>query len=343
MVVDVFILPDPTTTFNVGPYRTGAFCVGVANVAQDVPIVPTFRPPTISDTIRGGTEHTFAIENTILVDPANDFPLLSTTLPAGWGVVGDVVPTTAGVVLRTPQTTVPAQVIGSTAILDAFCLTLDVDILGYDRRRPPGNILGAVQFYQSAAAFAAAEIVAGDGGLLVVGSAVPGAATAGGAVAVAEELSTSTISLRLVRDGQNLFVQTGVRDTTGQLVNVVNVASTSAFEVGTGHLRLYANNINGGAQVVRMRNIELRSHVRAGPRLFTLRRDVQTTRLAATTPAATLDELGSTELSIFGPWGTATSATGFTYTLPPVKTVGRGLIATASLVTTQFETLRDVT
>ena len=116
---------------------------------------------------------------------------------------------------------------------------------------------------------------------------------------------------------------------------------TSRFKTtGTGLVRISVN--NGSNNVVCTTNVvglTIRSNALIGGRLVQNKTDFSTHRIVAEVPEARLTDVGEQDIIIFGPWGTRSLPSGFTYTLPTGRTLGRD--ASSTFTTFDDSTLKD--
>lgn len=128
--------------------------------------------------------------------------------------------------------------------------------------------------------------------------------------------NTSVFDLRIVHYLNYVFLE----------VNGIRLASFSRFSSSTGVGYLSAAIANTGtAQAIKTRvtNLAVRSAAIVNGRLLEDLDHLSAHRILGTIPAATLAEVGTVPIMVFGPWGSAVSADGFEYTLPDRQTIGR--------------------
>lgn len=152
---------------------------------------------------------------------------------------------------------------------------------------------------------------AANGVLTAHGDILRGAVVEPGGVAVLPAGST-TVVLRLVRGPTRLY----------GFVDEIELLNTPTFTPGLCQPRFATRN-GAGTTAVRTRytGFELRSHATIAGRLVVNKINAEARHLIANVPAATISELGLTDVEVFGPWGAVTLNNGFEYVLPAPSTL----------------------
>ena len=346
-----------------GRYVGGTFYppVVLGTIAIEYGLPPPDPPPTPpppvpadlvfvpeSDTIRGGKEIVFSLGGSLL-DTSRDESFLSTSLPAGWSNVtsgsGQRLPTAAGLVLDT-RLAAASQAGIETPDNDyvSFDVAVDVELFyPVGATSVPVN-LAVLETETSSGSTARVRLcrgwgadptlTVGFGDLLLVGEPD----LTGGIVDAGSALEK--ITLRIVRDAARVFGFVGKRDSTGRYTMLQKVIDYDAFPIDAGAVRFYVGNNTLARRVqTRFSNFTVRSHALINSRLVEDKVDVSTRRMTGVVPAATLEEVGLHDLTVFGLFGSVTSVNGFEYTLPAEKTVGR--VTARRLFTVQDPVLRD--
>ena len=260
--------------------------------------------------IRGGWE-CFVYCSHGLADTLQDDDLLRTTLPSGWfamNIGGTSVSTAAGLVLATTTPMNDVAMVEAQVTGIHFDLRVTVEplmVLSTLARR-------AAQLEVIAGPFSvSSNIFAVDGALRGVSEvAINGAIQARGAVA----LEWGPVELRVVIGGNRywLFVDETLM-TQGALPGLEDLHKTPRLaSINSASV--------GGLTRVRFTDWKVRSGAAVDGQLIadsTFAFD----RIVGTMPAAAegADGVGDVLLEAFGPWGRATDADGFRYTLPPTK------------------------
>lgn len=303
----------------------------------------TFVPATTirilpgQDTYRGGALIVAAGDN--VLDVSRDAPL--TSLPAGWTAAGDFVEfdRRRGVTLRSVNN--PATL--TTANSDYVYFDAAVDVLPLTPPdTAPNNALIACLEHEAGGIITRVCLVRGafsnPNTLLGIGEAFIGDSAAGVAPVGAGE-----VTLRLVRNGPRIYGFVGTRELTADgytTITKILDAPAPSLGISTGPLRL-ATRTGTSARTTSalFRNFTVRSHASINERLFNNKYVPGRGQLVGNVPAATLDEVGFADVSIFGLFGQASSSDSFLYTLPAPRTVGNEIVRT--LKTYQDPVIRD--
>lgn len=298
------------------------------------------------DTIRGGLLLVLA-QNALLLDPSRDQSFLSLTLPAGWTSVssgsGSVKATRDGLKLDS------GVVAGSVAGLQTpddygrFDVAVDVELVFPVGGQPSVVDLAVLEARTISGAVARVRLRRGFGSdparTVVFGDFTIGGVTTTGGIEFAPD---GPLTLRIVRNGARIFGFVGVRDVSGRYTTLVKVIDYDRFPVDGGKIRLYLGNVGLAKRVVStFANFTVRSHSTIAGRLLNNKLDISARRIVGNVPAATLEEVGLVDLSIFGLFGELKFTNGFRYVLPPEKTLGRQ--SPRTLFTVQDPVLRDGT
>jgi hypothetical protein len=291
------------------PTETWDFCT-----LEDI-ILYTVAADPASDTFRGGAELVITSSGT-LQDTSEDETFLGhRTLPTPWtdvstGSGAASIDFKRGLTLATGGAPGAVAAVRSATLLDHFDISVDMFTLGPQTAR-------------SEITEAALELICGAGELVVkvlrrpagvVATSyytVNGFTTPGGTV----PLTSRSFTLRLVRNGARVWA----------FVDDTQLHSDGYFFAAgvTGTARIWvANNLTNSNVRCRVTNYKIESHARIGNRLLD-NKTIIFRRLVGNVPAATLEEVGDAELAAFGLFGEAVDPTGFEYTLPTPRTVGR--------------------
>lgn len=307
--------------------------------------VPPAPPVTLeSDTIRGGKFIVFGGSETLL-DTSMDRSLLSTSLPMGWTTVtagsGSRNPTLAGLELDTGLTAASVAGLQSTTTYDNFDIAIDVELVYPVGATASPVDLAVLEARTASGAIARVRLRRGWGADPALtagfGDMVPvsGPTLTGGIVD-----ATGATTLRIVRNEERVFAFVGVRDTDGVYSTLSKVLDYDTFPADAGSVRFYVGNVGIAGRVrTRFTNFTVRSHVLIGPRLLEDKLDLSTRRLAGNVPAATVEEVGLHDVTVFGLFGETVYPDGFEYVLPTEKTLGR--VAARTLFIVQDPVLRD--
>lgn len=293
-------------------------------VAPPVVVIPVYVDP-VTDTIRGGSDLAASAAVTIL-DTTRDTTFFARTLPSPWSTTGSgtVTPTLFGVTLDTGGA--PNVSAGITSSVEFLNGDFAIDFEPMSPRYAAKGIVELVTFrltmgssfvrvrarlgtQQTNPRQAIVESDASIGGIFYPGNAVA--------------LDLNAIStLRIVRHAGRIFTFVGTRDDRGTYTSLTPLFRESAFPATTtGILDAFVSNGTQRTRVLtRVSNFTVRSHLRIGPRLLENKLD-RPGRILGTVPAATLAEVGPVDVAMFGLFGEAITTNGFTYTLPPARTI----------------------
>lgn len=299
-----------------------------------------FREPRVSlsnykDTFRGGRK-LYVASDQLLVDPDASTSFARQTIPATWtdSIVGGgvVTPSFAGLVLSSGFESGGTARITSTASIDAFDARLTavrlrpltssnaiVDLLIFELYIDASTYARLALQYQPAVDTISARLT---------GSVVSGGHTSIGGSLVVDD---TMLSLRIIRSGARVFL----------FSDETLVLSATAFSTSAGVLRMSVSNDSLATPIAtRIERLDVSSHMLIGERLLSDKVDVSKRRLYGAVPAASLTEVGAKDIIVFGPWGSVSLPSGFEYTLPTGRTVGR--TRTKSLRSYDDVTARDI-
>lgn len=125
--------------------------------------------------------------------------------------------------------------------------------------------------------------------------------------------STNDFELQIVRNSRWVFL----------LVNGIEIARSKRFsQDATGTLSFGVESTSQAVSSI-FRKLEVRSHAIIGDRLIESKKNVSRYRISGLIPSA---EVGTSDIMIFGPWGSATTSDPFVYTRPSALILGGGFV-----------------
>lgn len=289
-----------------------------------------------SDTFRGGAQIIAVRED--LRDLTRDRPL--TTLPAGWTPSGQVSFDSRGVLLQ--SLTAPATLTTSDSDYIYFDIAVDVIPLSPPDTSTSAELIACLE-HEVAGDVVRVCLVRGasanPGQLYAVGESFIGDLTAG-----AQLVPPGRVTLRLIRNGTRVYGYVGVRPSAARpeaysVLSKVLDTSVEALGLSGGVLRLASRSTTRATSAI-FSNYTVRSHATINGRPIVDKRSPTFRQIVGFVPAATLQEVGPAEVSIFGLFGNITDLSAFSYVLPAAKTVGNEIVRT--LKSYQDPVVRDL-
>lgn len=311
---------------------------------EPVPPVPAPFLSTSEDTIRGGKLIVFAA-NASFIDTSRDRTLREVTLPAGWSTVvsgtGAVSAGRTGVACDSGLTSASTAGLESTDTYLQADVAVDVELVHPTGATASAVDLAVLEARSASGSVARVRLRRGFGADSELTVAYGDITPASGPVVVGGIADAAgNLTLRIVRDGVRVWGFVGTRTTDGGWASLVKVLDYDRFASDAGVVRFYVGNVGvAGRVLTRFTNYTVRSHARIGSRLVDDKVDISTRRFTGLVPAATVEEVGLHDISVFGLFGELVYDDGFRYVLPPPKTVGRE--STRTLFVVQDPILKD--
>jgi hypothetical protein len=290
------------------------------------PVIELVRSSLESDTFRGGAQIIFVRNG--MRDITRDRAL--TSLPAGWSSSGQVAFDSRGATLLSRTT--PATL--TTSDSDYTYFDVAVDVIPVSPQSSTGVLEEiACLEHDVGGEIARVCLVRGPATLYGIGEAFVGDLTAG-----AQSITGGVITLRMIRNGPRIYGYVGVRSRVEEYSVLLKVLDAPFAGVGGGVLRLASRSAITATAAI-FSDFTVRSHATINGRPIVNKRSPTNRQLVGFVPAASIKELGLTEVSVFGLFGSVTDSSAFSYTLPAPRTVGNEI--TRTLRTYQDPTIRD--
>lgn len=294
------------------------------------PPAPGIKAVPFSDTIRGG--------RAVVVFGAGPFDgethsLMSKSLPGGWSATdvgsGTHAADVHGITLSTGATSGSSSTVNVSTDLDGFDVA--IDLAAVFPRVPmssryeiasltfTGDMTGTVT--KLALMFDPAISMTNTIGVLTcTGGSVSGGVVAGPSV-------IGVISLRLIRVLGRVFAYIGQRGTGSNLAldtwSSLTPVGVVFAPLETGTISFATHNLTNSANVSTLfTNFTTRCHAVIDGRLLVNKSVTTPRRIVGNVPAATLQEVGLTQIEVFGPGISGTVNAPFQYTLPLPFTTG---------------------
>ena len=324
-VVGFALLRETLPPIPVGPL--GGVTVPISLLAPGLaPVTVAIAP--VTDTTRGGrtvysTEADFSLVDT---DQDQTFQRL-VALPSGWSGSGSRTFTPTGLELASGSTAGGEAAVTQTAGNYHFDAAVDVELLGPSALRIGEVILASFSLEDGLGSTASITVRLDAAGVRITAeAAAPGQTAVGGVF----RAPPGNFTLRFVRNSMRLWAFYGLRS-DGMFTTLEPLLDFAQFTAEPAVLGLSVSNGSRPVNVrTRFSNLTLTSHMRIGSRLVDAKRVIHG-RIVGLAPAVPLEEVGSADVTVFGLFGAATMTDGFTYTVPPSRTVGRSALGTLGL------------
>lgn len=293
------------------------------------PVVYTPVPNPASDTIRGGTRIVlYTLPAVQMLDTSRDEDLDGTALPSSLTEIGvgsgAASPTSRGLVLTSgPTIGSEDRVVTVDTDYEHFDVAVDVTPLSpLDAAQGPVTLAALEARIDASNAFRVGILLRGSGPPVAYSELeLGGVVQAGGSIALAGSATT----LRLVRNGAQVFALIGDRATDGTYTSSTPLLVSPLFGTAGASIAMFvANRATRHNVRARFARYTVRSHATIAGRLLFSKEDRPRNRLAGRVPAAGLGEVGLTDIHAFGLFGEAIGIDAFEYTLPSPRTVGPG-------------------
>lgn len=296
------------------------------------PLVDVFHP---SDTLRGGGQFVaFTLEP--IIDTSRDASLLSTALPGGWSAIGDVTPTSHGVVLSAgPGTGASSSLLVPFSDYARYDASIDVELLlPTDIPSSPVELIALTTTLPGGAGSARIGFrTTPNGRFGVYGEVRQGAVIDQSGFYPVLDPFNFTWTLRLVRNGLKVYGLIGTRDRrSNRFTQVAEVFTGSVNSTVAGTMSIVTQNSSSDVVTrARVHDYIVESHASINGRLVLGKVVRSGKQIHGVVPAAPSTELGAATIEIFGMFGAATSTLGFEYVLPPSRTVGNEIVGTIKI------------